>query len=129
MVKRERRTRPFCGRPLLARFLLVLLACLLPAAAYSEEAEDNGKEKDKEKVETEHIFGFTEGTDIGEKGEAEFESTTEFWLGKPGKYAAVYNESSYRNVLFDGSASPSASCRIISTFAACRNSQTATSST
>jgi len=91
MAKWEWGTRLFCG-------LLLFPACLWPAGGHAEDADGTGKEK----IETEHIFGFTEGTDIGEKGEQEFESTIVARLGKPGSYAAIVNESAYRNVIFDG---------------------------
>ena len=70
-----------CGPPL-ARFLLLFLACFCPAGAQAEGADGTGQEK----IETEHIFGFTEGTDIGEKGEQEFEATTVARLGNPGSH-------------------------------------------
>jgi hypothetical protein len=47
-------------------------------------------------IDTEHIFGFTEGTDIGEKGEREFENTLTGRLGKAGRYLAIENESAFR---------------------------------
>ncbi len=77
---------------------LFLAGVLWPVAAQADDAESAGKEK----IETEHIFGFTEGTDIGEKGETEFESTTVSRFGSPGRYAAIGNESAYRNVIIDG---------------------------
>ncbi len=98
MAKREMRTRSFCGPPLVARLLLLFPACLWLAGAHAEDSDGTGKEK----VETEHIFGFTEGTDIGEKGEQEFESTAVGRFGTPGAYTAIGNESAYRNVIFDG---------------------------
>ncbi len=98
MAKREMRTRPFRGRLLAARCLLLFPACLLLAGAHAEDMDGTGQEK----VETEHIFGFTEGTDIGQKGEQEFESTTVGQFGQTGGYTAIGNESAYRNVIFDG---------------------------
>ena len=41
-------------------------------------------------IDTEHLFGFTIGTDIGEVGEKEFESNTLSRLGKrSGSYSAL----------------------------------------
>jgi len=41
-------------------------------------------------IDTEHLFGFTIGTDIGEVGEKEFESNTLSRLGKrAGSYSAL----------------------------------------
>lgn len=93
----ERRTRLFRGLPLILRLLLLFPACLWLGCAHAEDADGAGQEK----VETEHIFGFTEGTDIGEKGEQEFESTTVGLLGQTGGYTAFSNESAYRNVILD----------------------------
>ena len=98
MASREKRTGSGSWLPARRGLSLLLAALLLvPAEARAEEREDG-----KEKVETEHIFGFTEGTDIGDKGEQEFESTTIARFGKPGGYTNVANESAYRNVLEDG---------------------------
>ena len=47
-------------------------------------------------VDSEHIFGFTEGADIGNKGDRELESITAGRLGKQGDFAALTNETSYR---------------------------------
>jgi len=49
--------------------LLILAALMLPSLA---QAEDSAS-KEPEPVDTEHIFGFAEGADIGEKGESEFD--------------------------------------------------------
>jgi hypothetical protein len=94
MVKREKRTR-CVGVPPASAGSTLLLAALLSWPAGAHEAG-------KEKIDTEHIFGFTEGTDIGEKGEQEFENTTVGRFGKTGGYTVIGNESAYRNVLFDG---------------------------
>ncbi len=89
----------FLGRPLanIGPGLLLAAACLWPVAAYAQ-----GREAGKEAIDTEHIFGFTEGSDIGEKGEQEAESTTVGYFGSAGRYTAIGNESAYRNVLLDG---------------------------
>ncbi len=47
-------------------------------------------------IDSEHIFGFTEGADIGDKGESEFESITIGRLGKQGGFAVLTNETSFR---------------------------------
>jgi hypothetical protein len=54
-----------------------------------------------EGFDTEHIFGFTEGADIGEKGEKEIESATVAAFGKPGRYLALGNDTAFRYVLTD----------------------------
>lgn len=46
-------------------------------------------------IETEHLFGFTVGTDVGSQGEREFESGTTARIAKrSGTYAAVLQETS-----------------------------------
>jgi hypothetical protein len=54
-----------------------------------------------ESIDTEHIFGFTEGADIGKKGETEVESGTVLRFGKMSGYSAAENETSYRYVIAD----------------------------
>ena len=69
--------------------LLVSVLLLLPRIAQSQQ--------NSEPVDTEHIFGFTEGADIGEKGEKELENTTIGSLGTMiGSYAFFQNETSFR---------------------------------
>lgn len=51
---------------------------------------------------TEHIFGFTEGADVGLKGDRELESTFTGRFGKPGHYAAFENETALRYLWADG---------------------------
>jgi|FEC22Drversion2_1045045.scaffolds.fasta_scaffold01253_4 hypothetical protein len=53
-------------------------------------------------TDTEHIFGFTEGSDIGPKGEVELESTTVGRFGKVGDYSAIQNETAVRYGIADG---------------------------
>jgi len=71
--------------------MLAIVAALLTNAAQAEVAERD----------TEHIFGFTEGADIGAKGEKEIESTFTGRFGKPGHYAAIENETAFRHGLTD----------------------------
>ena len=54
------------------------------------------------RVDTEHIFGFTEGADIGEKGEVELENTATGSLAARGRLAAVSNETAFRYGIEDG---------------------------
>jgi hypothetical protein len=51
---------------------LMLVALMLPSLA---QAQDTGSSAPGS-IDTEHIFGFAEGADIGEKGEREIEITT-----------------------------------------------------
>lgn len=82
----------FCRAPLLA------LALTLPALARAEDTESSPKEA----VDTEHIFGFTEGADIGEKGEKELEDTTTGRFGKDGHYAGLAHETAIRYGVVEG---------------------------
>jgi hypothetical protein len=74
--------------------LTVALLCSGPAIAEEKKAS-------AQSVDTEHIFGFTEGSDIGEKGEAEIENALVFRFGKIGGYRAAENETAYRYVVAD----------------------------
>jgi hypothetical protein len=49
-----------------------------------------------EKIDTEHLFGFTEGSDIGEKGEIEGENNTVIRHGRTGDYTALENTATVR---------------------------------
>jgi len=77
---------------------LMLAAVMLPSLA---QAEDSASKK-PEPVDTEHIFGFAEGADIGEKGESELEITATGLAGKTGQYAGILNETALRYVVTDG---------------------------
>lgn len=76
---------------------LLLSAFLALGSAHAHEAASAGHEE----LDTEHIFGFTEGADIGEKGEKELEGTTDFRFGRPGSYTAIESETAYRYVFAD----------------------------
>lgn len=76
--------------PCLAAFLTA--AVMLPSLVQAQEAEGGVSEA----VDTEHIFGFTEGSDIGDKGEREIEHNSYTFLGKQGSYVAIENETDLR---------------------------------
>jgi hypothetical protein len=59
-------------------------------------------EKEHSSIETEHIFGFTEGADIGRKGEVEVESTFTGRFGHIGRYGVLQNETAARYVFAEG---------------------------
>jgi hypothetical protein len=68
--------------PLLATMVLIVLAVL---GAASPAHGEPGKRADKAgEVDTEHMFGFTEGSDTGEAGEKELETDSTGRFGKPG---------------------------------------------
>jgi hypothetical protein len=77
-----RQISDFGRLPIARRLVLPLFAALLlwPGLARAAEKKTAGQET----VDTEHIFGFTEGADIGEKGEAEFENSAVVRFGKMG---------------------------------------------
>src|SRR4051794_23056803 len=86
------------GFPVLGKFsyatiiaALSVIAILRPSPA---EAED--------KLDSEHLFGFTEGSDIGSKGEREFKSETTLRTGKAaGSFAAGTFEAELKHTLSD----------------------------
>jgi len=67
----------------------------MPAVAHSESRQQTTS------IDTEHIFGFTEGSDIGHKGEVELESTFTGRFGKVGSFSAVQNETAARYGIAD----------------------------
>jgi hypothetical protein len=72
--------------------LLLGLACIWLAglAAAGSASAENRKHTDKAgEVDTEHMFGFTEGSDIGEAGEKELETDS---TGRFGKFDGSYNK-------------------------------------
>jgi hypothetical protein len=72
------------------RLLLGLASVWLAGLAAPDSASaENRKHADKAgEVDTEHMFGFTEGSDIGEAGEKELESDS---TGRFGKFDGSYN--------------------------------------
>src|SRR5215471_16975662 len=69
-------------------------ALMLPNAVQAQQAEGGASGS----VDTEHIFGFgfTEGSDIGEKGEKEVDHSSYVFLGKQGSFATILNENDFR---------------------------------
>lgn len=59
-------------------------------------------EDEKRSIDTEHIFGFTEGADVGAKGDIELESTFTSRFGRPGEYNVLQNETAARYVFAEG---------------------------
>jgi hypothetical protein len=97
----------FSARPTFVLLATLAAIILLSAASVAKADDDHAGPKSgaksglSEDVESEHIFGFTEGTDIGEKGEREIESTFISSLGKIGPYANLFNETAMRYVPID----------------------------
>jgi hypothetical protein len=73
--------------------LLALSGVAIPTIAEPQESEPRRAEVH---FDTEHIFGFAEGSDIGAKGEVEIESTTIRSFGALGSYSNIDNETSLR---------------------------------
>ena len=85
------RAFPLRKVPLGALSRAVLLIVLAVLAAVSSAHGDPGKRADKTgEVDTEHMFGFTEGSDIGEKGEKEVETDS---TGRFGRLGGSYNNA------------------------------------
>ena len=86
--------RPVCALPLrkaprgaLSRAIVLILLAVLGAASPAHGA--SGKRADQTgEVDTEHMFGFTEGSDVGEAGEKELETDS---TGRFGKLDGSYN--------------------------------------
>jgi hypothetical protein len=85
------------ARAVAAQGLPLAIALLLAAIVGPGGAHADGPDK----IDAEHIFGFTEGTDIGKKGEKEVENNTIIRFGKLGSYSAIENETAYRYVISD----------------------------
>ena len=76
----------FCGA------FLMLAAVMLPSLVQAQVMGSNAPDA----VDTEHIFGFAEGADIGVQGDRELEITATGLAGKTGQYAGVQNETAFR---------------------------------
>jgi hypothetical protein len=76
-----------------------VLAGLSPAAAQEsgQESQQESRAEAGDSFETKHIFGFTEGTDVGEAGgrEAEFTTTANAVKRGGGRYQALQQEATY----------------------------------
>jgi hypothetical protein len=74
----------------IATAAILLAGMAASSLALADDDDDRGRRKlGGLKVDTEHIFGFTEGADIGEVGDKEFEKETSASFGKRmGLYAA-----------------------------------------
>ena len=86
--------------------LAVVLGGAPPARAHDEaktaaETPSAGEKDQAEAFETKHIFGFTEGSDVGEAGDREVEFTTSDSVGKQGggRYDALQQKA-----VFEGAA-------------------------
>jgi hypothetical protein len=83
---------PIHARSVLISVLLAALAGPL-SPAHAGEAEEGAE---KERVDTEFIFGFTAGADTGEVGEKELEHTTAAaWGKRDGRYGALTDQLRY----------------------------------
>ena len=90
------------ARVRVAASVIVLLAALgmaMPAAAEPQESEPKRAEVH---FDTEHIFGFGEGSDIGPMGEYEIECFTVGAFGAVGSNFNIGNETSLRYSVIDG---------------------------
>ncbi|WP_294541694.1 hypothetical protein [uncultured Rhodoblastus sp.] len=88
--------RSLATKSLPALAALGLFAGLSQALAQEGGRESGGAESG-DAFETKHIFGFTEGTDVGSAGGRELEFTTTAYIGKRGggRYRALEQEATY----------------------------------
>jgi hypothetical protein len=75
--------------------LLAIAIFSFDATAYAEDSQTKATAPGID-VDSEHIFGFAEGSDIGSKGEREIESISVGSFGALGSYNNVDNETSVR---------------------------------
>ncbi len=96
---RGRRTRRLREAALVA----FLVHALPPGAAVAEETgvQEMSEKTGGDDLDTEHIFGFAEGSSIGDKGEREIEAITIGSFGKVGSYNAIETETSLRATVTD----------------------------
>lgn len=92
-------SRSFGKKTLSALAAWGLVAGLSQAAAQESgsEGQQESRTESGESFETKHIFGFTEGTDVGEAGgrEAEFTTTANVAKRGGGRYQALQQEATY----------------------------------
>lgn len=88
------RTRPFAAG---GAAVCLAAGLLWLGAARADEV----KHGEKNAIDSEHIFGFTEGADIGAKGEIELESANVARFGRAYGYAATDHEFAARYVVAD----------------------------
>jgi hypothetical protein len=74
------------------RAAVIAAALMLPSLVQAHDAQESASGA----VDTEHIFGFTEGSDIGEKGDKEVDHSSYMFLGKQGNFVAIVNETVFR---------------------------------
>lgn len=79
--------------------VLFLLALAKPALSQTEAQSDKGHSGPH--FDTEHIFGFGEGSDIGAQGEWEIESFTIGSFGAAGRDFNIANDTSIRYTITD----------------------------
>ncbi len=83
-------------RPLLAIVFIAMIGCRTALA------EEQGEQERANKFDSEHMFGFTTGSDIGEPRSTELESETQGRIGKrAGSYAAFGTTFEYKYTLND----------------------------
>ena len=82
------------------RLLVVLLGISLPAAAHAQDGEARTALA-TDGFDTEHIFGFAEGSDIGPQGSWEIESFTVGSFGAASGNFNIGNDTSARSTLTD----------------------------
>jgi hypothetical protein len=78
------------------RFLMVCLLAVLAGPVSPARAGEANEGAERERVDTEFIFGFTAGADTGEVGERELEhQTAASWGKRGGRYGALTDQLRY----------------------------------
>jgi hypothetical protein len=87
----------------LALLIFVGLSFAPPALAQDDDDARPGAKSEPDFFEDKHLFGFTEGTDVGEAGGKEAEFTTTSGFGKKGRgvYQAVQQEAAFEGAATD----------------------------
>jgi hypothetical protein len=90
--------RPFGRRTFAIAFsIAALVACAASGPAFAGKVAANAAD-----VDTEHLFGFTEGSDIGDAGEREVESDSTFRSGKTtGAFNDTASELEFKYTAFE----------------------------
>lgn len=95
----------FASRPAISGLMAAVLMLGVGQFAAAQEHDGSGKteaDQKKDEVDSEHIFGFSEGSDVGDRGEKELEAEPLARLGKrSGTYVVTSTELLFKYTIFD----------------------------
>ncbi|MDI9848693.1 hypothetical protein QM467_11565 [Rhodoblastus sp. 17X3] len=96
---------PGAGRTIVRLALLIVFGLSYAPHALAQDHDDarSGAKSEPDFFEDKHLFGFTEGTDVGEAGGKEAEFTTTGGFGKKGGgvYQAIQQEAAFEGAATD----------------------------